>query len=121
MGDPRLEGEEPDFDDKPRPKTKKQTGGHARARTFFTNQAASRYRVNDVHVGLLNTTIKSLKIEHGLTYDQIVDFMEYWFTRKDTEIRQTLASREPVSLSRWFTNGLKEHMVEVFLRERLQA
>jgi hypothetical protein len=118
VGDPRLEGRSVYDEDVPK---KKKTGGHAKARTYFTNQARVLYQIEDVNLGLLNTAIKALKVKHGLDYDQIVEFMHYWFNRKDAEIRRALASRQPLSLSQWFANAPKEQFVTLFERERLQA
>ena len=123
--DPRASGEEPDFDDTPKPKPKKPHGvptpGTAEfAWRYFDNICKGRWGLSH-NAGSLKAHVKALHVKHGLDYEQVVDFMEYWANREDTNVRQKKAGRDPVDLSSMFRQSIQSNMVEVFLKERQKS
>jgi hypothetical protein len=120
VGDPRLEDKEPEFEDRPaKDRTRKKETSHRICVTFFTNQAKARHNITHFNRGLLNKTITTLR-DYGLSYEEIVDYMDYWFARKDQEIRhrRSVADRGPFDLSQWFRQSLNDGMPDVWRREK---
>jgi DNA-binding transcriptional ArsR family regulator len=123
--DGRLVGEEPDFDDKPKPKPKKPRGVPTRGTSQFAwrrfdSICKGRWGLSH-NAGSLKAHVKALHVEHGLDYDQVVDFMEYWANREDANIRRKSAGRDPLDPSDAFRQSIQANLVDTFKRERLQA
>lgn len=96
---PAVLGEEPDFDDTPRPRPKKKQappeGTHAWVVAQFHNAVATYGRTTQYSRGHLNRLLKDLRTE-GFTNDHIVRGIHQWAVREQDTLRT--AQHDPVDV-----------------------
>ena len=84
---------------------------------YFDNICKGRWGLSH-NAQSLKAHVKALHVKHGLDYDQIVDFMEYWANREDANIRRKSAGRDPLDPSEAFRQSIQSNMVDTFKKER---